>query len=102
VSLYWEALVAPDAERTVSVRVTDGGGTLAAIYDNLPGQGKKPTSWWEEGWQIRDVYYLGISPQAVPGRGSISVLLYDSLSGEPVAFGDGTEILELCTVVIGS
>jgi len=101
VSLYWEALAAPDAERTVSVRISDSSGALAAIYDSLPGQGKKPTSWWEEGWQIRDVYYLTVSPQAPAGRGSLSVLLYDSLSGETVLFEGGTAILELCPVVIG-
>ena len=101
VSLYWEALVAPNAERTVSVRVTDGAGALAAIHDNLPGQGKKPTSWWKEGWQIRDVYYLTVSPQAAAGRGRLGVLVYDSLTGETVPFEDGTEILELCPVTIG-
>jgi uncharacterized membrane protein len=101
VSLYWEALVAPDAERTISVRVTDGSGSVVAIYDNLPGQGKKPTSWWEQGWQIRDVYYLTVSPQAQAGRGSLSLLVYDSVSGETAPFEDGTEILELCEVVIG-
>ena len=101
VSLYWEAIATPGAERTVSVRISDSSGALAAVYDNLPGQGKKPTSWWKEGWQIRDVYYLIVSPQAAAGPGSLSVLLYDSFSGENVLFEGGTLTLELCQVVIG-
>lgn len=98
VSLYWEALTAPQAERTVSVRIADSSGGLVAIYDNLPGQGKKPTSWWQEGWEIRDVYYLTISPQAQLGPGSLSVLVYDSLSGETLAFDDGREAVTVCEV----
>ncbi len=101
VSLYWEALAAPDAERTVSVRVTDRSGAVVGIYDSLPGFGKKPTSWWKEGWRIRDVYYLTVSPQAQAGRGSLSLLMYDSFSGQAVLFEEGSEILELCEVVIG-
>jgi hypothetical protein len=100
VSLYWDALIAPDAERTVSVRITDAAGALVAIYDNLPGQGKKPTSWWQEGWKIRDVYYLTVSPQAQLGQGGLDVMVYDSLSSETVPFSDGTEILRLCQVII--
>jgi len=101
VSLYWEAIATPGAERTVSVRISDSSGALAAVYDNLPGQGKKPTSWWKEEWQIRDVYYLTVSPQALAGPGSLSVLLYDSFSGESVPFEGEIPTLELCQVVIG-
>lgn len=101
VSLYWEALAAPNAERTVSVRIVDASGSLAAIYDNMPGQGKKPTSWWQEGWEIRDIYYLTISPQAQLGYGSLQALVYDSFSGEIVPFESGDQALELCQVTIG-
>jgi hypothetical protein len=101
VSLYWEALAPPNAERTVSIRIADASGALAAIYDNLPGQGKKPTSWWQEGWKIRDVYYLTVSPEAQPGQGSLDVMVYDTISSETVPFQGGAEILRLCQVVIG-
>jgi uncharacterized membrane protein len=100
VSLYWEALAAPDAERTVSVRIVDGSSALAAQHDNLPGQGTKPTSWWKEGWKIRDVYYLTLSPQAQPGPGSLDVLVYDSYSLEVVQFDGGADTLNACDVVV--
>ena len=101
VSLYWEALADPNAERTVSVRVSDAAGALVAQHDNMPGQGKKPTSWWEEGWQIRDVYYLTLSPQARPGQGSLVVVVYDSYSGQVVLWDDGSAALRAAGVDVG-
>jgi uncharacterized membrane protein len=100
VSLYWEALSAPGAERTVSVRVADASGILLAQHDNMPGQGTKPTSWWREGWKIRDVYYLDVSPQSALGPGSLDVLVYDSFSLQIVPFDGGEEILSLCGVIV--
>ena len=98
VSLYWEALAAPNAERTVSVRVADASGRLVAQHDSMPGHGSKPTSWWEEGWAIRDVYYLQVSPDAPPGPGRLDVLVYDSASGELLLFGDGSQAITVAPV----
>ena len=100
VSLYWEALDAPNAERTVSVRVEAPSGVLIAQKDNWPGQGKKPTSWWEAGWQIRDVYYLHIPADAAPGPAQLGVLVYDSYSGETVRADGGAERIEIAPVRI--
>jgi len=41
VSLYWEALGTPQAERTVSVRLADGSGRLIAQRDQWPAQGTR-------------------------------------------------------------
>ncbi|HUT19331.1 MAG TPA: DUF2079 domain-containing protein [Anaerolineae bacterium] len=98
VSLYWEALAAPNAERTVSVRVADASGWLVAQHDSMPGHGTKPTSWWEKGWVIRDVYYLQVSPDAPPGPGRLDVLVYDSASGQVVPFGDGSQAITVAPV----
>jgi hypothetical protein len=96
VSLYWQALAAPEAERTVSVRLFDASGAMAGQHDGLPGQGKKPTSWWQEGWQIRDVHDLTVSPDAMPGPGRIELLVYDTYSGEHSAWDDETVQLHVC------
>jgi hypothetical protein len=96
VSLYWQALAAPEAERTMSVRLFDASGALVGQYDGLPGRAKKPTSWWEEGWQIRDVYDLTVSPTAVPGPGRVELLVYDTYSGEHLPWDGGTEQLHVC------
>jgi uncharacterized membrane protein len=102
VSLYWEALADVNAERTVSVRVSDVSGALAAQYDNMPGQGKKPTSWWREGWRIRDVYYMTVSPQAQRGPGNLNVVVYDSYGGETVLWDDGSAALHAVDVEVSS
>jgi hypothetical protein len=95
VSLYWEALDAPEAERTVSVRIAASDGQLVAIHDNQPGRGKKPTSWWQKGWKIRDVYYLTVSQEAPVGPGTLEVLVYDTHSLEPVPADDGSDAVKL-------
>jgi hypothetical protein len=98
VSLYWEAIAAPGAERTVSVRLYDASGALVGQYDGLPGRGKKPTSWWQEGWKIRDVYDLVVSPQAERGPGSVALLVYDTVSGAHLTWEDGAVELYVCDV----
>ena len=100
VSLYWEALASPGAERTVSVRIVDRSGALVAVYDNLPGMGKKPTSWWEKGWQIRDVYYLTVPANAQGGPASLRALVYDSHSQQVLPFDNGAERVEIASLEI--
>ncbi len=98
VDLYWQAVAVPNAERTVSVRIADSSGALVAQHDGWPGQGKKPTSWWQEGWKIRDVHYLAISPEARPGSASLDVLVYDSHSQDIVPYEDGSKVTTVCEV----
>jgi hypothetical protein len=101
VTLYWEALVNPEAERTVSVRVADETGWLMAQQDSLPVGGSRPTSWWETGQKIRDVYYLAIPPGVTPGPYSLDLVLYDTYTQEIVPFAGEGDVLELRPVVIG-
>lgn len=99
-SLFWEALDAPQADRTVSVRILDAGGVLIAQYDNWPAQGTKPTSWWEKGWHIRDVYYLTLPPEARAGPAHLDVLVYDSDTRQVIPFDDGSETIEIAPLEI--
>jgi hypothetical protein len=98
--LYWEALAAPNAERTVSVRISDASGALIAAHDMQPSKGARPTSWWEQGWKFRDVYYMTVTPEALVGPGRLDVRLYDSFTLEPVPFDYGVESLKLCDVTL--
>jgi hypothetical protein len=95
VTLYWEALAAPEGERTVSVRVEDSIGALVAQYDTQPVEASRPTSWWEPGWRLRDVYYLTIAPGASIGPASLDLVLYDSFTQERVPFDGGDDVLQL-------
>ncbi len=98
VTLYWEALDKIDGERTVSVRIEDSSGALVAQHDMLPGDGSRPTSWWEPGWRFRDVYYLNVAPGVTPGPASLDVVLYDSFTQERVEFDDGEDTIHLLPI----
>jgi hypothetical protein len=100
--LYWEALAAPGVERTVSVRVEDGTGALVAQQDSQPVQASRPTSWWEPGWRLRDVYYLTVDPGAAVGPASLDLVLYDSYSQERVRFDNGDETVQLLPLEIAA
>lgn len=106
VSLYWEALAAPNAERTVSVRLVDSWGGLIAQHDSLPGGGAKPTSWWQEGWRLRDVHYFSVPPVTPPGEGSIEIVVYDSYSSQVLPFsapdGSKTDSVRVSNVILAS
>ena len=94
VTLYWQALATITDDRTVSVRIVDGSGALVAQHDMQPGDGSRPTSWWQPGWAFRDVYYLTLGADLTPGPAALNLLLYDSTTQERVPFGD-EEMLEL-------
>ena len=106
VSVYWEAVQDPTVERTVSVRISPAGSDPLillppiSLHDGQPGAGRKPTSWWKEGWQVRDVHYLDIPADAAPGSARVSVLLYDSLTGDRVPFEGSDDMLSVCRVTI--
>ncbi|TFG69854.1 MAG: DUF2079 domain-containing protein [Anaerolineales bacterium] len=86
VYLYWDALDAPGAERSVSVRIMDTSGTLLAQHDSMPGGGSKPTSWWERGWTFRDIYDLRMPDGLSARAGSLEIVLYDTYTLETVPF----------------
>lgn len=100
VGVYWRALAAPGAERTVSVRLVDHSGALAAQHDMLPSNGARPTSWWEPGWYFRDLYYLDVAPTATPGPATLELLLYDSFTTAPIPFDDGAQSITLLNATI--
>ncbi len=100
VNLYWEAMAAPHAERTISTRVSLPNGMLIAQHDGWPVNNLKPTSWWQAGWQLRDSVYLTIDAKAAPGTASLDVLLYDSYSQDIVPFANNQEVLQLHPIII--
>ncbi len=100
ISLYWQALSAPGAERTVSVRVADQSGWLFAQHDGIPAQGSKPTSWWKPEQRIRDIHYLTLAPGAPPGPLSLDLVLYDTYSQEVIPWENGQEALHLAAVEV--
>ncbi len=100
VDLYWQALAAPGAERTVSVRLLDPSGQLVAQHDGLPAGGSKPTSWWQPDQQIRDVHALTLPPGTPAGPLSLEVVIYDTYSLETIPWAAGQESLPLATLEV--
>jgi uncharacterized membrane protein len=100
VTLYWEALAAPEAERTVSVRIANDDGWLYAQKDSMPVGGTRPTSWWQPGQTIRDVYYLTVPPDTPPGSHNLDLVLYDTYTLDIVPFTGEGEILHLQPIVV--
>jgi hypothetical protein len=100
VSLYWHALEALNADRTISVRILDADGQLVGQSDHAPAQGRKPTGVWQAGFEMRDVHYITLSPQAQPGRGNLELVIYDSISGEVSMFDDGADSLHLVEIEV--
>jgi uncharacterized membrane protein len=100
VSLYWQALAAPEAERTVSLRAADSTGWLYAQHDGLPAFGSKPTSWWQPGQQVRDVHYLTLAPETPAGPLSLDMLLYDTFSQELISWEDGQQAQHLAEIEV--
>ncbi len=98
VYLYWEALGAPLAERSVSVRILDASETMLAQHDSMPGGGSKPTSWWEKGWAFRDIYYRSVPKNVLAGDGSLEIVLYDTYTIETVPFDNGADSLYIRSV----
>jgi 4-amino-4-deoxy-L-arabinose transferase-like glycosyltransferase len=65
VALDWQALAKPAASYTVFVHVVDASGKLLAQWDGLPRGGSYPTTLWDAGETVRDVYHLDVA--AAPG-----------------------------------
>jgi uncharacterized membrane protein len=102
VSLHWLAIEAPQAERTVSLRIVSANGAILAQHDGWPALGTKPTSWWQAGWRVRDVHYLTVPEDAVSGPASLQLLVYDSYSHEVLLFQEGQTEIEILPLTIGS
>lgn len=60
-TLYWEAAVDGTQDYTVFVHWLDAQGSLVGQSDSLPNQGQSPTSIWQKGDGVRDIYRLDVS-----------------------------------------
>ena len=95
-------LEAPQTERTISVRIVDVNGAVVAQHDGLPAGGTKPTSWWEPGWEVRDIHYMAVPEDTAPGPVTLYLVVYDTYSQEVLPFGEGQAEIELLPITISS
>lgn len=88
VTFYWRATAVPEADRTISVRLSSGEQLLTQ-HDMVPSNGARPTSWWQPDWYFRDVYYLTVPIGLAADQYELNLLLYDSLTLDPIPNDNG-------------
>jgi uncharacterized membrane protein len=89
VMLYWTALHPIQTNYSISVRLVTEEGRLVAQDDNWPGRGALATSSWSAGHTIRDTHYLQLPPDPWPGPLSLTVLVYETDTVQPLAPPEG-------------
>ena len=92
ISLFWESLTDDDTQRTVSIRLSAFDGFMLAQQDQIPAEGMRPTAFWKEGEEVRDIYYLDIPADRTGQDVTIDLVVYDTVSQQPY-FADYTDAI---------
>ncbi len=96
VGLYWTALAPMPEHYAISVRLLAPDGSVVAQDDSWPARGALPTPLWEVGRSIRDTHYLA-RPDSLPEQVTLSVIVYDAATLEPIAPVAGHVLTSLST-----
>lgn len=95
VMLQWETIQAPLLDYSLFLHLRDANGQIVAQADGYPRNGSRPTTSWEAGETIVDVWPIRI-PSTVPtGDYQLLVGWYDWRSGDRLALSDGRDAVEL-------
>jgi 4-amino-4-deoxy-L-arabinose transferase-like glycosyltransferase len=89
VTLYWQAVAAPDQDLIAFVHLLDGQGQLIAQHDGPPRQGDYPTWAWQAGDEVPDSHTLIFPTGQTPGIYHLQVGLYRSEDGVRIPVLDG-------------
>ena len=88
-TLWWQALAAPNDERSVLIHLLDNTGAKVAQADGAPARGGRPTTQWHAGATIVDTHNLAIPPDLPPGEYTLVFGMYRWPSLERLALQDG-------------
>lgn len=93
-TLHWQALREMDESYTVFVHLVNSSGAVRAQQDNAPMNGSYPTTLWQPGEFVSDVYTLSLPPDLPAGDYVLEVGLYLADTGVrlPIA-GDGDRVV---------
>ncbi len=75
IALVWQSVAPFDRDYKVFVHLLGADGSIVAQADRMPQDGNYPTSIWEPGEQVRDVYELAL-PEGTTGACRFAVGLY--------------------------
>ena len=87
-TLFWEVTAPIDVSYKVSARIYNTAGHLLGQTDAFPVHDTYPTTAWELGEVVRDVYDIQIVPGSPPGAGNLLLVLYRPENGQEVARAD--------------
>jgi uncharacterized membrane protein len=95
VELYWTALQAMSDYYAISVRLLAPDGSIVAQDDNWPAHGAVPTPLWEVGRSLRDIHYLQLPETVLPSELTLSVVVYNADTLQPVEPVAGSVLTKL-------
>jgi hypothetical protein len=84
-TLYWQALRAPQGDYKVFVHLLDENGEQITQDDTIPRDGQYPTWAWQPGDLVPDPHQLTLPDQPPPGPYHFAVGMYHPSSGERLA-----------------
>lgn len=87
-TLYWQGQSRVGEDYTVFTHLLGEGQQLLAQHDQPPLQGAAPTTSWQEGQIVVDIYRLTVASDAPPGTAHMAVGMYHWLTGERVPLFD--------------
>ena len=87
-TLFWRSGPRVARDYTVFTHLLDSGLQRWAQQDKLPLGGMAPTSSWQDGEVIADIFDLTVSPTAPATTGHLEIGLYDWMTGERMPLFD--------------
>jgi hypothetical protein len=91
--VHWQPLRPLAKDYTVFVHALDETGQRRGQTDTQPQSGEYPTSRWQVGEIIEDLYGLRVAPDGPEGGYHLSLGLYNWETGDRLPVGDGDRII---------
>ena len=83
-TLFWEVTAPIPASYKVSARIYNADGSLVGQTDAFPVHDTYPTTAWQPGEVVRDVYDILVMPGTPPGTSKLLLVLYRPENGQEV------------------
>jgi hypothetical protein len=101
-TLWWQALAAPNDERSVLIHVLDSSGAKVAQADGAPARGGRPTMQWRAGETVIDTHPVALPADLPPGEYTLVFGMYrwPSLDRLPLRAGESRQADDVVRVPI--
>ncbi len=93
VTLYWQALSAPQGDYKVFVHLVGAKERIWAQHDSAPANWARPTKGWDVGEVIRDAHSLTLPEDIPPGEYLLCIGMYDANTLQRLPISAPTEAL---------